>query len=301
MEKHYFLMVDSNIELNEQERQILENIVSAMASHLAEDIDRVIDYLVHCSYATVLKLYCKNTEIKNFCQSNTRFHNVLSKILKDYGYINIEINAMDGKERFTIFDHYMAALSMHNYYTNLVSAHYSKEIQAGAIRALDIACELGLYNALVARCKQNIKKIISVKPSDANNELSMQIILEDDRRLSNLYWGIGYIQAGCLLQEIANFFLKVKMKEKGVLLHEKAIKYFLCAFLLKDNAYSNEIINTFTSEERLLSLFNQNDVEISSWDEVQILLNSWVEDSDYERIFLLAEKEIEGALMKGVK
>ena len=84
----------------------------------------------------------------------------------------------------------------------------------------------------------------------------IKVILADCATLSNLYWGLGYIQSGCMLRDISNVFATRVSAEhddeefstfyldQAKTFAEVAVKNFLCAAYLKEHEFSNNIINS---------------------------------------------------------
>src|SRR6185437_16491355 len=88
------------------------------------------------------------------------------------------------------------------------------EARLRCIQAFNTACELGLYQALTARCDSNTTLLLSHAASSESKEKAITSILDDTKRLSNLYWKMGYIQAGCILQKLVEKVAPI-WKEKG--------------------------------------------------------------------------------------
>lgn len=283
-----------DLHLDQQDKKDLAYLESIILSNnINEGLDKAIQLLSNSNCIFSIKILENSSQIREFCSSNAILQNELSKKLRKSGYVSLEIRSINGDEKLSILDIYIAALILNEHFDNLESARTSNERKNWCIKLLDLASEIGLYNALLIRCKKNTKTIVNQQTLESDRNKAMDAVINDTKRLSNLYWGIGYVQAACLLQIPANYFLQIKKERKrGILLYEEAIKNFLCASFLEGNSYSNQIIDNMTLGKGILSAFNENGHDVETWDEAKEIIRGWVEDDVYERIYVLAEEEI---------
>jgi len=296
----------SNVKLPEQEKAALDTIEKLIDSNNNDDINYLIDALPKYPVDVLQRLYDASPKLQDFCQKNVKFHEALAKELKEEKRIDIAIASMDGKEHLTVFDIFRAVDNMSEYYKIIRSgnARKSNEARLRCMQSLEMACKLGLYQALTARCDQNITLLLSQAASSESKEKAIASILHDTKRLSNLYWKMGYIQAGCILQKLAEKIAPI-WKEKGregidrlAILHEENIKNFLCASLLEDHPESKKIELASTKGKGYIAGMEEKGIKIPAWDEAKIKLRSWVnnDDATYERLLKAAKEEIDTIL-----
>ncbi len=289
--------------LNDQEKTILTFIepkITAYTSGMPID-DVVADYLLKLPYDVLIAICNHSSQLNYFMHSDPRMLSVIAKKLKESNYINVPIQSMDGKERHEVFDHYLAALMTQFYLANLPTIRRSIKAKQFYLTMLDKACELGLYNALVIRCKQTMRKAVVPDLSIVVRQEIIQSLTADIRRLTNLYWNIGYLQAGSLRQGLGNYFVGGEEKNEaarndGIALHDEAAKDFLCAFLLRQHTPSISIMNALTQGKGLASLSCEEDLHFETWEEFQSMIYDWVTEEQYEKLLHLAEREIASIL-----
>jgi hypothetical protein len=198
--------------------------------------------------------------------------------LSEMGYPSMAIVSIDGKDSFSIYDFYSS------------SVIYSKFIQTSDIAALNQACDRGLYNALIERCKKNYETMSKHDYKSLEFENAIAEIQKDIKELSRIYWGIGYFQAGCILNQIACHLMEqnkatynnseaspsLLLMGKSIL--EQSVKCFLCASSLTESQYSNEILNNLTKDADLLGLL-KGDLQFDNWPQAEIKFREWIGDN----------------------
>ena len=278
-------------DLNYQEEDILTYFETAFLTNSSYNVKHAANYLTQFHYITLMNCCFKNEKFKNFCQTNDALHAELALLLKRFGYTNVALKSMDNSEFHSIFDLFLAALAMKIYYDNFAFARRSLEARNCGFKALDTACQLGLYHALIEKCRHSIKNI--AKHSSAKEEIKeyLSLLINDINRLTNLYWSMGYVMAGVMLQEVGNYFLTTQNdQEQGKFFHEQAIKKFLCATLLSDAPISLQIIHSLNPEQGYLKVLEP--LHVKTWQEFQQLLAKWIGEEEYARILALAKNEI---------
>jgi hypothetical protein len=153
----------------------------------------------------------------------------------------------------------------------LVGALYFKDFNDNSsdLTLLDKACETGLYLALARRIEINLEKLEDSNTSEKDKISIAEILLNDARRIANLYWTPGLMDAVNILgkladyrtripgevEEIARFMLrnegnnrKTSTQEKDqteppifFLLFEEMIKKYHIAIELKDHRISKSL------------------------------------------------------------
>jgi hypothetical protein len=296
-----------SVELDEADRKTLKTIELMIDSNRSEYIDKLIYGLPRYPIDLLQRLYDASPKLKDFCQKNAKFQEAIADSLHRHGFMNVEINSMDGKEYFSLFDIFIAAGNLGKYYNyiNLPQKEKTKEARLHGIQSLNKACELGLYQALTARCDQNTTLLLSQAASSERKEEAIASILNDTKRLSNLYWKLGYIQAASILQEMAEKTVPL-WDEKGreginrlALFLEECIKNYLCAFFLEDHPYSNKIELGLTLGKGYVDyIMDKRGIKVPTWEEAKIKFRSWVKNNDatYERLLNTAKREIDTIL-----
>lgn len=118
--------------------------------------------------------------------------------LADKGYPKILIS-VDGSEAHPARDIYLGITFFTNYTINSES------------RLLNLACEKGIYKALVKRIDDHCKIIKNDQAKEAEKLASEAIIFADLEKIGNLYWTVGYVHAARVLLDIGDYYHK---KEK---------------------------------------------------------------------------------------
>ena len=302
----------SSMVLNEEDQVTLGAIKRVINSNDNKKIDGLIDSLIKYPVDLLQTLYKADTEFKDFCQKNTKFQEELANKLQRHGFSNVEITSMDGKEHFYLFEFLIAVKKYGQYcaYDNLPPVAKTSEARFNSIRALNIACELGLYEALTARCEENANLFLSPDEPSEKKEKALASIVHDTQRLSNLYWKLGYIQAGCILQELVEKTAEAtshwkddesrEEKDRMAIFYQESIKNRLCASFLEDYPESKKIELGLTEGKGYVAyIMDKKGIKIpTTWDEAKIKLRSLVKNNDatYERLLNTAKREIDTIL-----
>lgn len=292
---------DTSEELTQQEKKALNAIELMIDANNHKNFEKLSNILIKYPIELLQKLSDSSSKLKDFCQNNTEFHEAIASSLQNYDYINVEIISMDSKEHFNLFAIFTAACYFSQYYANLPEARTSKKAKIRCMQGFEVACQLGLYQALTARCDQNITLLLSQVTANESKEKAITSILHDTKRLANLYWGMGYRQAGCILQDLVEkMTLFWEEKNRTTILHEESIKNFLCASFLESHPTSARIELSLTKGKGYISYMMDRGFKThASWDEAKTELRKQVnDDAIYERLLNAAKLEIDTILFK---
>jgi hypothetical protein len=232
---------------------------------------------------SVLIFLCQNSpDFELLCQQNSLILKHFQQQLKAAGHPSIELKSLDGKMQYSIFELYIAASFMNNFNSTKSSADRET--------ALNNACALGLFDALLIRCMTHEKILKNPAKSPAAKEQALKNILHDLHQITNLYLAYGYIQAGFVLNSLGAYFIENNDEARGITFFEESVKYFLRAFFLKDNPYSNEILSNLTHRKSLLDIFQEQNLQFENWDEAKTTFREWMGER-YNSIESLAKSE----------
>jgi len=262
----------------------------------------------------ILVNLCQIKTIDHFCHTNEYFLELINKKLAESNLIDLSmtnpklaLKSMDGSKVYSVFDLYLAAFYMNEFYAlgrrtsqmrgglNQLSKHRSEDLRH--------ACQLGLYNAFLARFKVDDKIIHDEmhKFTQQAKDDALKELLNDADQLSNLYWGIGCASAGCELFAIGEFLLQQndsESKARGKLIICAAIKKMLLAARLTSNDYSNSIMYSITHDKnRGLNAIFSNTTEID-WNNIQEELEKKFNEyqlGDENTTFAVLQKEVENS------
>jgi len=301
MQRNGLFSTTSNAEL----QKTLSSIELIIDSNDNKNFDRLSKGLIKYSLDLLQKFYQASTKFKDFCQKNVQFQDAMADNLRGRGFINVAITSMNGKEHISLFEIFIAAGTLGQFYTNMTKARASKDEEAKEMRlhcmqALSAACELGLYNALLARCDLNTTRLSSTTVSDAEKEEAIKSILADVKRLSNLYWLMGYVAAGWILHDVSDYFAKIpEKKNRAISFREESIKNFLCASRLEENPDSKKIEHSMTGGKEYLEDMEIKDGDkiLRTWSDAKMTLNTWSGNREtYEKLRNTAKIEIDSIL-----
>lgn len=284
-------------ELNEQERTILAYIEAKIDFNTDNTVSEAINYLMSLSYTVLIYISAYSDKLHHFLHFNFSMLSTMGKKLKENHYIHVPVYSMDNQEKHDIFDHYLSALMVQEYFTKLPTIRRSAEAKRLCLEILHQASELGLYNALIVQCEHKISQAKMPGLSITAREEIIQYLIISIKRLTNLYWSIGHLQAGSLWQSLGDYFFnKEEEKNYGIELHKTALKHFLCAFLLRNYPMSINIMDSLTQGKGLTGVAYEENSSPQTWDEFHDMIYSWVDGEQYENILSLAKQEIQNTL-----
>lgn len=289
----------------------LSNLAVTVSAETEKQIDSALVYIVNTiidkpekhkeiatklanfPYKALVRICQKDNFVEKFCRTNPDFLALIKEKLSPTNYPDIGMESIDGKENYHLFDIYLAASFMSHFMT-------AGRGDRDRVPSLNAACDLGLYNALSIRCIINEKTVKNMSLKEDDREQAVKEIMADTKRLINLYWGAGYVQAGCILHSLANHFLAKEDENeinRGQSMREDAIKNFLCAALLQNNDTSNAQIQSVTKGQGLMALFEGGNVHFSDWTEAKVICQEWAKDS-YPILEKCAQEEINSVLLR---
>lgn len=268
-----------------------------------EEKSELVNKVKNFPYLTLLSACKMNKDVEDYCRTNTAFIDALKDKIKDasgssnksISHPSLEIISMDNAERYSVFDLYIASM----FERAALSRQATSSENINAKTALYNACELGLYDALLVRSESTYLEIRKNLNSEAEKNLSIKKLIGDTNRLTNLYWGLGYVQAGCKLYALAALLLESGEVERSKAFKEEAIQKFLCAALLDKNDYSNEIVFNITGKKALGNVLNEFfetnglDIKFTDWTNAKIFLSEMVGRDRFDTIANQAKVEIE--------
>jgi hypothetical protein len=264
------VLFDKVIQLSKPEKEELARVEKILAEGSTEECFAVArDILINFEdIGKVLKFYFNSPLFKEFCLKNEFSHfDNWKEVLEILEYPNKDVVSVDRSETVSILDHYFGAYCLGEY-LSFVDGEKAMEAALGNFY-LDLACEFGVFNALVMRCDNNQLKIKN--PNCRNKDLTDALAqLEvDSKRLGNVYWGLGCLHAALACLDVGNFLANQDDEKTALLAHtfqKMAVKSFIqgkeiCAF--KALSTSDEIIKTICGKQGL-EIF-----EFKGWDSAQ--------------------------------
>jgi hypothetical protein len=262
--------LDNLIKLSDEEREELDEAEEAIVKgSKRERFSLVRDVLLDFNNINKVFKFCANSQIfKDFCLKNEFSHiEIWAKLLRLQEYPGEEVVSLDRKDKLSTFDQYLGAYFFSEY---LLFRRDKKKIDpAVAELYLDMACDSGLFKALVARCENNRIKVKSSTTKNAAQTDALAQIKMDAMRLGNLYWTVGYLHAALVLLDIGNYFANQQSPKTIVMAHsfqKSAARKFLQARELssyKALAQDEKIQKDICGEKGLLVF------EFTGWDDAQ--------------------------------
>ncbi|HVY53755.1 MAG TPA: hypothetical protein VHA13_04475 [Gammaproteobacteria bacterium] len=295
---NFFKNSSNQFELTPEESETLKAIETAITCKKKSENEKLASMLINYPAELLQKFFIKSEKFKNFCLHNDCFNSAISEKLKEYNYINMPITSMDRSESFSLFQIFMAAQLFSLYNIHFPKIRQSSESRMICNQALELACQFGLFIALIARCENNIARVSSTSLSHEEKEKCISAILADTKRLSNLYWAFGYVQAGCILRELVEKLLLLgEEKNRITAFFEEHIKCLLCATLLADHQYSKEVANSLTDGGGLNAEIKKAGLKIETQEDAKLLLKEWSGGKEnFDRIQACAQAEINSLL-----
>jgi hypothetical protein len=285
--------------LSAQEKALvsyIENIIQLKENNNNEadqtKLIEIVGWLENYNYDFLERLSSNSPSIKNLYLTNEKLNTTWQNKLATGKYPSQNFVSIDGETTYTIYDLYMA------------STIYSNYIKDNNDNYLNQACEKGLYNALIERCKKNMVTLFAQDIDSPEASIVLKQIDLDTKELARIYWGIGYFQAGCILNKIATHFIQVANEERdtnaseahdehitrGTLFLGQSVKYFLCSNDLQDSDISNAILNNLTSNTGL-KLLMTGDLKFDNWTDAKKEFQDWIKD-DYTTQYQAAKDEL---------
>lgn len=277
----------------------LNHIVSLIDEKTAESNKDLVDTLINYRHDFLLRACQREPKVENFCRTNPLFIDALKKEIqasfdadKSVNHPYLEIRSMNGVLRYTVFDLYLATMFEQISSSRELATAFKIEMK----KSLDYACQLGLYDAFLVRCESLFNTIKNnISTLDENNA---KILVNIDM-LTNLYWGIGYLQAGCRLYTLGEVLLQAEQEDCCRMFREQAVKNFLCAALLENDSYSNEIMNNITANKGVAQVFdpfleeNNFEGQFTNWSDAKKFFCERIGEESYALMEKEAKCELE--------
>lgn len=217
----------------------------------------------------IIKFYFKSPVFKDYCLRDEFGHVARwREILRVLKYSGDGQGSVDQKEKVSVVDQYFGAYFFSEY-LKFVSGEKPRSPALGTF-FLELACEFGLFLALVRRCENNQLLIKNSRASFSEKREALRQIEEDGGRLGNLYWALGFLHAALVYLDLGNYYASLASDEESVLLghhlRSKAVKNFLQGkelCLYKSLPENEKIIRTICGKG-ILEVF-----DFRSWDKAE--------------------------------
>lgn len=297
-----------------QQRQ--QNLQFAEAQLADWRQETLVRFTLHSS---VLQEFCATNEaLKKKWVKEITEHNLQSQ---GYGTPASEIQAVDGSEKHSLFDHYKSEYFLNLY--NLPRSERSTTEARDRAWLLNQAIQLGSFEAIAFRCSLTIENLLKTNVAPAERQLTLQqselseekkILLEkmveekaediiqnsifsDFRRLCQLYGAIGYLHIAKELYNLSEYFLlqeEADKKNRGQALFDHAVRNIICASLLSDEDYSNHLLLTITKGSGIAALGSIHALKTAkTWEDALLMMSSWYNDkAEFDQIKKDAKEEI---------
>ncbi|GEM_PF-6859776 len=257
----------------------------------------------------IYRLTSHNEDLKNFCRDQLDVQTAWAEKFLKGKYPSIPIDTLDGRH-ISIYDLLMG--------TSLYSAFRNEKTGSTfRLTLIDEACNWGCYDALVLRCQIKLTELkkIGMPLNDEQalkHEAAIEMILWDANLLAMNYWGIGYVRAGTALDQLAILLdvqaqvdtdsEKTKMTADAFIsqsktLQEVAVKYFLCAYLLEAQPFSQTLMNDVTQGLGILSVWRDTSA-FSDWTAAKQQFQEWLTPDIYNLVEAQAKLVITEQLKK---
>jgi hypothetical protein len=255
-----------------------------------DEIEEVISKLKKFSFLHLLKMSQMDKSFLEFCRKNEMFHSLLVADLKDASkagesgafHPTAGMVSLDGVQTFSVFDFYLAA-----HFENVaLNRGLSQQYKIPSKSALDYACELGLYDALLVRSQINfeqIKKSLADSSNTTNVNMmdsALKLIISDSDRLCNIYRELGYIQSALRFYALST---QPFAKEQQDAFLDRAIKNMLCADrLIGKDSISADIKQNILGNDSVMPLLqvflqdNNIDQPVSQWEDLKYFLSNLI-------------------------
>ncbi len=234
--------------------------------------------------------------IHTYCSTSSVFDATWQTILANNQCPSLPIQSMDQKEHIKLYD-LIIALAFYQTFLSM-NARDPKRIEV-----LNKACDLGLYSALIVRIKTHIS-IIKNQGTQPKGEEALKKLMIDTKRLSNLYWRLGYLQSAYFFRDISNHFYDLHLTmidtdaevilEKAQYFSLIAVHNFLCAGFLIENAASNQIWQNIPDGKIIDSQVLQQQTPKTWTDQQAAFFLEKLGVELYEKIYTEAQAEISG-------
>jgi hypothetical protein len=260
-------------------------------------LNKLIENFKHLNPNRIYRLTSHDDVLKDFCRKQIDLQQVWSvKFLKGM-YPSIAIPTLDGSY-ITIYDLLMGA-------TLFSEFTLQKSASPFRLALMNASCDWGFYDALVMRCQSKLTLIKKMGlPTDtlqrSQHEKVFRAIKQDVKRLAMNYWGIGFLRAGSILNQLAlllveqielcmepetdiNQFLETQAQS----FQEQAVTNILCSSMLGQDSFSTLLANEVTQGKGALSIWHDASA-FSNGASAELELQTWLTPESYAHAKLQA-------------
>jgi len=203
--------LDELTKLKENEQKILHTMLEVFHANTTEGNDMIIEYLQTYPLSLIFKLSEHSKELADFMESNDELNAYWASLLQDLEYPNHQITSFDGKLTLSLFVQLKGAFLLSEFQKQLELKHASAEV------FLKRACDIGMFHALARRINDQIENMKAEKPTKLDNDrvdTLMHFLLQDIKKLCNLYWSIGCIDSAFTLFNVIDFLMNMPAQKK---------------------------------------------------------------------------------------
>lgn len=241
-------------------------------------------------------LQCDNwAAIESYLANTKEFQAAYETQLAHHLYFPLPITSK--RQPDLTYGYFHQAVS--EYFLDAVFEHeFTKDVTAQHGALLKLACEkFRSYSGLLSRADTDLIKVGN-SLSSTTQENCIQRIIQDCNQLCDLYGAIGYVHAAKIHLALALKFEKPDIttddSNRQLVIREQAVKFFLCAYHLRNDDYSNKIIDVATEGAGLPALFKEDKgFDFSSWDTALTMMTDLVGKDAFDRLNQQAKGEIE--------
>jgi hypothetical protein len=252
------------------------------------------DLLVKISPIQFYRLTTLSTEIQEYCSTQSTFDFIWQEKLISNKCPSIVIHSKDAKEHLSPYDLFIGL----SFYQSFLTLNV-RDVKR--VEALNKACDVGLYAALIVRIKTHVS-VIKNQGLQPKGEEEFNKLLNDTKRLSNLYWRLGYLQAAYTFRDISNHFYDLHLAlidtdaelilQKAQLFGQLAVHHFLCASFLVEHPTSKEIWQNIPDGKMIDSSIEQQD-QMQVWmDNQNAIFLEKLGVELFEKIYIEAQQDV---------
>lgn len=232
-----------------KEKEKLLRIVYNRLNYSDADRLEALHSLQTYSPYTVFRLGEMSESFKAFCQSSDTLAEMWGEILKESGHLGEALISIDNKIQLPIYNQYIGTFLLDelDYSKKFDIVKDSKRVIAYDEKILTLACDLGLYEALVFRCQMNIDRL----QNRFSDKVKLNYEIEHDTKMFKVYWALGYFRAAQMLAIQAESLLANNDMLEAERIYRDALDFFARAYLLETNSTSLKIARIYHADPHL--------------------------------------------------
>lgn len=236
-------LLNESTQISNNEKSKLLRILHNRLFYTEEDRNAALESLQFYSPYTIFRLASASESFKAFCLSSQLLADTWGSILRDSGQLGETLFSIDKKIQLPIYNQYIGTFILDEleYSKKFSSDTEDKKIIGFDEKILDLACDLGLYQALVFRCQLNIDKLVN----RFIDKIKLHYEIEHDTKMFAVYWSVGYFRAAQVLAILAESFVKQKDNLLAEKYFREALVAFAKAYLLENHSVSIKIANLY--------------------------------------------------------